>query len=129
MIGIIDCHSPEVIMEMESLISKKEISMSIQMVDLVFGDLTVIPGSELEIYDEQCQRTDSSALLFPNDDNYEEFSNWLSGHLKNIQLSSQRIYATGRELQKKVKELEGYLSRLMCLLPLKVFTEKELTNH
>jgi uncharacterized protein (TIGR00375 family) len=45
-----------------------------------------------------------------------EFSGWLSGHLKNIQLSSQRVYATGVVLQKKVKELGG------IFIPAHVFT-------
>ncbi len=115
MVGIIDSHSPEVILEMESLIESGEI---IEHPDggLVFGDLTVIPGSELEIYDEQTNGPIHLLCYFPNLNIMRAFSAWLSGHLKNIQLSSQRIYVTGLVLQKKVKDLGG------IFIPAHVFT-------
>jgi uncharacterized protein (TIGR00375 family) len=115
MVGIIDSHSPEVIMEMESLIDRGEIYEH-KDGGLVFGDLTVIPGSELEIYDEGSNGPIHLLSYFPNLSIMKEFSTWLSGNLKNIQLSSQRIYVTGRTLQKKVKELGG------IFIPAHVFT-------
>ncbi|WP_342432199.1 endonuclease Q family protein [Neobacillus sp. FSL H8-0543] len=115
MIGIIDSHSPEVILEMESLVSSGDI---FEHPDggLVFGDLTVIPGSELEIYDEQCNGPIHVLCYFPTISIMRKFSNWLADHLKNVQLSSQRIYVTGLEIQKKVKELDG------IFIPAHVFT-------
>ncbi|MFO1443611.1 TIGR00375 family protein [Bacillus sp. Bva_UNVM-123] len=115
MIGIIDCHSPEVIIEIEQLIKTGDVT---QHVDggLMFGDLTIIPGSELEIYDENCKGPIHVLCFFPSIDIMKEFSLWLSQHLKNITLSSQRIYATGLELQYKVKELGG------LFIPAHVFT-------
>ncbi|MDR4948476.1 endonuclease Q family protein [Neobacillus cucumis] len=115
MVGIIDCHSPEVILEMESLIQSGEISEHPDG-GLIFGDLTVIPGSELEIYDEQSNGPIHLLVYFANLTIMREFSSWLSGHLKNIQLSSQRIYVTGLELQKKAKDLGG------IFIPAHVFT-------
>jgi len=115
MVGIIDSHSPEVILEMESLIESGDV-VEHPNGGLVFGDLTVIPGSELEIYDEQCNGPIHLLSYFPNLSVMREFSTWLSGHLKNIQLSSQRIYASGLTLQKKVKELGG------IFIPAHVFT-------
>ncbi|MEH7110506.1 endonuclease Q family protein [Bacillus sp. JJ1764] len=115
MIGIIDSHSPEVILEMESLIQSGEV-VEHQNGGLVFGDLTVIPGSELEIYDEQCNGPIHVLCYMPTIAKMREFSNWLSGHLKNIQLSSQRVYITGLQLQKKTKELGG------IFIPAHVFT-------
>ncbi|MCM3724479.1 endonuclease Q family protein [Neobacillus cucumis] len=115
MVGIIDSHSPEVILEMESLIQSGEICEH-QDGGLIFGDLTVIPGSELEIYDEQSNGPIHLLMFFPNLTIMREFSSWLSGHLKNIQLSSQRIYVTGLVLQKKVKDLGG------IFIPAHVFT-------
>ncbi|WP_223591552.1 endonuclease Q family protein [Neobacillus bataviensis] len=115
MVGIIDSHSPEVILEMESLIDSGEIYEHPDG-GLVFGDLTVIPGSELEIYDEQCNGPIHLLCYFPNLTIMREFSAWLSNHLKNIQLSSQRIYVSGRVLQTKVKELGG------IFIPAHVFT-------
>lgn len=115
MIGIIDSHSPEVIIEMENLL-KNGILSEHQDGGMVFGDLTIIPGSELEIYDEQCHGPIHVLCFFPTINIMKNFSLWLSNHLKNIQLSSQRIYVTGRELQKKVKELGG------LFIPAHVFT-------
>lgn len=115
MVGIIDSHSPEVIMEMESLIESGEVYEHPDG-GLVFGDLTVITGSELEIYDEGCNGPIHVLCFMPNLSAMKEFSQWLSGHLKNIQLSSQRLYVTGRVLQKKVKDMGG------IFIPAHVFT-------
>ncbi len=115
MIGIIDSHSPEVILEIESLISSGEI-MEHQDGGLIYGALTIIPGSELEIYDKDTNGPIHLLCYFPNLTIMREFSGWLSGHLKNINLSSQRIYTTGRKLQIKVKELGG------LFIPAHVFT-------
>lgn len=114
-IGIIDCHSPEVLLEMESLIASGEIYEHPEG-GLVFGGLTVIPGSELEIYDQNTNGPIHLLSYFPTINIMREFSSWLASHLKNIQLSSQRIYVTGKELQKKVKELGG------IFIPAHVFT-------
>ena len=115
MVGIIDSHSPEVILEMESLIQSGDLYEHPDG-GLVFGDLTVIPGSELEIYDVQCNGPIHVLGFFPTLTIMREFSAWLSGHLKNVQLSSQRVYVTGLELQKKIKQLGG------IFIPAHVFT-------
>ena len=83
---------------------------------LDYGGLTVIPGSELEIYDDNCLGPIHVLCFFPSIHIMKEFSNWLQGHLKNIHLSSQRIYVSGKELQQKVKDLQG------IFIPAHVFT-------
>ncbi|NHM29038.1 endonuclease Q family protein [Neobacillus terrae] len=115
MIGIIDSHSPEVILEMQQLIEAGEIVEN-EGGGIAYGDLTIIPGSELEIYDENCKGPVHVLCFFPRLEEMRSFSQWLSGHLKNIQLSSQRIYVTGRELQKVVKNLGG------LFIPAHIFT-------
>ncbi|WNS74110.1 endonuclease Q family protein [Bacillus sp. DTU_2020_1000418_1_SI_GHA_SEK_038] len=115
MIGIIDCHSPEVILEIAQLMETGDVTEH-QEGGLQYGDLTIIPGSELEIYDENCQGPIHVLCYFPTLTIMKEFSYWLSNHLKNITLSSQRIYASGRGLQTKVKELGG------LFIPAHVFT-------
>ncbi|WP_042458073.1 endonuclease Q family protein [Neobacillus dielmonensis] len=115
MVGIIDSHSPEVIEEMESLIDSGEVYEHPDG-GLVFGELTVILGSELEIYDQQCNGPIHVLCFMPHLEAMKEFSLWLSGHLKNIQLSSQRVYITGLVLQRKVKEMGG------IFIPAHVFT-------
>ncbi|WP_053367022.1 endonuclease Q family protein [Bacillus sp. FJAT-27245] len=115
MIGIIDCHSPEVIVEMESLIASGE--MAVQAGGgLLYGGMAVIPGSELEIYDEQCKGPIHVLCFMPGIEEMKEFSVWLSERMKNINLSSQRIYTSGRSLQEKVKQLGG------LFIPAHVFT-------
>lgn len=115
MIGIIDCHSPEVIIEMEKLLQSGELAEH-PAGGVVFGDMTIIPGSELEIYDEDCKGPIHVLCYFSSISIMKQFSNWLANHMKNINLSSQRVYVTGRELQKKVKELSGWF------IPAHVFT-------
>ncbi|MCM3704643.1 MULTISPECIES: endonuclease Q family protein [Cytobacillus] len=114
-IGIIDCHSPEVILEIEDLAQKGLITEH-KDGGLQYGDLTIIPGSELEIYDDSCKGPIHVLCYFPTLSAMKEFSAWLTGYLKNITLSSQRIYASGRMLQEKVKELDG------LFIPAHVFT-------
>jgi uncharacterized protein (TIGR00375 family) len=45
-----------------------------------------------------------------------EFSKWMAERMKNITLSSQRMYVNGIELQKKVRELNG------LFIPAHIFT-------
>lgn len=115
MIGIIDSLSPEVILEIESLISSGEV---FEHPDggIIYGDLTVIPGAELEVYDEQSNGPIHLLCFFSSIQIVKEFSSWISNHMKNIQLSSQRIYVTGIELQRKVKEFGG------LFIPAHIFT-------
>lgn len=118
MVGIIDSHSPEVIQEMEHFIINGEIEEHPQG-GLLFGNLTIIPGSELEIYDEACKGPIHVLCYFPTIEMIKEFSSWLSRHMKNIQLSSQRIYTTGVELQRKVNELGGLFIPAHAFTPFK----------
>lgn len=115
MIGIIDCHSPEVIIEMEGLMKSGEL-VEHEDGGLFYGGLSIIPGSELEIYDERCHGPIHVLCFFPKLEIMKQFSNWLSSHLKNIHLSSQRVYISGLELQSKVKDWGG------LFIPAHVFT-------
>jgi uncharacterized protein (TIGR00375 family) len=115
MIGIIDSHSPEVILEMESLVKNAEME-ELPQGGLAYGSMTIIPGSELEIYDLHSKGPIHVLCFFPTIEVMKRFSKWLSQHLKNIQLSSQRVYVSGRELQLKTKELGG------LFIPAHVFT-------
>ncbi|NCU18296.1 endonuclease Q family protein [Pallidibacillus pasinlerensis] len=115
-VGIIDCHSPEVIEEMEDLIAEGKLK---ELADggLLYEEKTLLMmGSELEIYDLSCKGPIHVLCFFPKLEIMKEFSEWLKRHLKNINLSSQRIYATGRDLQKQVKTLGG------LFIPAHVFT-------
>lgn len=115
-IGIIDAQSPEVIIEINELITSGEayelIGGGIRYKDKV----TLILGSEVEIYDENCSGPVHLLCYFPNIEIMKTFSNWCQGFMKNIHLSSQRLYCSGRELQLKVKALGGWF------IPAHIFT-------
>ncbi|QPQ33252.1 endonuclease Q family protein [Lysinibacillus sp. JNUCC 51] len=114
-IGIIDCHSPEVMDEMAEMIDQGELK-ELEHGGLRFQETTLIPGSEIEIYDHHCHGPIHVLAYFPTLLLMREFSNWMSNHMKNIHLSSQRIYCGGRTLQEKVHELGG------LFIPAHVFT-------
>lgn len=115
LIGIIDCHSPEVIEEIEEMIQDGEM---VEIADggLLFGNSTLILGSEIEIYDEHCHGPIHVLAYFPTIEIMKIFSMWMSGYVKNINLSSQRVYCDGITLQKKVRSLGG------LFIPAHVFT-------
>ncbi|MEY9979368.1 PHP family Zn ribbon phosphoesterase [Lysinibacillus sp. RC79] len=52
-IGIIDCHSPEVLDEMAEMIEQGEVK-ELEQGGLRFQETTLIPGTEIEIYDQHC---------------------------------------------------------------------------
>lgn len=114
-VGIIDCHSPEVISEMEELLAKGDLTEQ-EGGGLNYSGLSIILGSELEIFDENCKGPIHVLCYFPTLEIMKIFSNWLSGYLKNIHLSSQRVYVAAKTLQKKVKELKG------LFIPAHIFT-------
>ena len=115
-VGVIDCHSPEVIMEIDQLI---EAGRMIEMEDggLRFEDeVTLIPGTEMEVHDDNCQGQIHLLAYFPKMKQMKEFSAWLSKRVTNIQLSTQRVYEDVFTIQKKVKSLGG------LFIPAHVFT-------
>ncbi|MEG0258417.1 MAG: endonuclease Q family protein [Lysinibacillus sp.] len=114
-IGVIDCHSPEVIREMEQMIERDELQQLVEG-GLRFQETVLIPGTEIEIYDQYCQGPIHVLAYFPTLALIKEFSNWMSGHMKNIHLSTQRLYCDARTLQHKVRDLGG------LFIPAHVFT-------
>ncbi|MFT8322009.1 MAG: endonuclease Q family protein [Bacillus sp. (in: firmicutes)] len=115
MIGIIDAHSPEVLAEIEQQMEDHLIVPKANG-GLDMDGLTIILGSELEIYDQNCNGPVHVLVFLPTLEKMKLFSDWLSYHLKNITLSSQRMYTTGLELQKKIKSMGG------LFIPAHIFT-------
>ncbi len=114
-IGIIDCQSPEVIEEMTIMINRGELQ-ELAEGGLRFQETILIPGSEIEIYDRNCQGPIHVLAYFPTLLKMKEFSEWMRKYMKNIHLSSQRIYCDGRTLQEKVRDIGG------LFIPAHVFT-------
>ncbi|MFP7483047.1 endonuclease Q family protein [Priestia filamentosa] len=115
LIGIIDCHVPEVLTELEEMLEREE--MIEHKEGGVYGSgLTILLGSELEIYDEYCHGPIHVLAFMPTVQKMREFSAWLSERTKNITLSTQRLYEKGKVVQEKVKTLGG------LFIPAHIFT-------
>ncbi|WP_028391621.1 endonuclease Q family protein [Bacillus cihuensis] len=127
MIGVIDCHSPEVIEEITELMRQGSVT-ELAGGGLRFGKTTLIPGSEIEVYDSYCQGPVHVLAYFPTIDKMKLFSNWLEQHVTNIQLSSQRVYCDGKTLQLKVKELNGLFIPAHVFTPFKSLYGKGVTE-
>src|SRR5699024_460420 len=81
-----------------------------------FEQVTLLLGAEIEVYDEHCQGPIHVLAYLPTIEAMQAVSKWLSERMKNISLSSQRYYGSAKELQYKVKELDG------IFIPAHVFT-------
>ncbi|MGG0655901.1 endonuclease Q family protein [Rummeliibacillus pycnus] len=114
-VGVIDCHSPEVLEEMAALLKENK------LVELVGGglryrDTTLIPGVEIEVNDENCLGPLHVLAYFSSWQSMREFSIWMQHYVTNINLSTQRIACDVVTLQHKVHALNG------IFIPAHVFT-------
>ncbi|OZM58707.1 TIGR00375 family protein [Lottiidibacillus patelloidae] len=114
-IGVIDCHVPEVIFEIEELLNKGRME-ELTGGGLRYNNTTLILGSEIEIYDENCKGPIHLLVYVPTLDGMKQLSSWMASHMKNVTLSSQRLYVSAKKLQQVVKELGG------LFIPAHVFT-------
>ncbi|WP_307253698.1 endonuclease Q family protein [Croceifilum oryzae] len=112
-IGIIDAQSPPVLEEIQEGIGSgifREHSDG----GIIYGQTTCLLGAELEL------RGDHGLfhvlVYVPKLDQMKELSLWLSGYMKNVQLSTQRLYVHPSVLLEKIKELDGFL------IPAHIFT-------
>lgn len=127
LIGIIDCHSPGIIEEMEQLIHQG-VAKELDEGGVRFKKTTLILGSEIEIYDTHCHGPIHVLCYMPTLEKMKIFSNWMSTQMKNIHLSSQRIYCDGRTLQQKVRELDGLFIPAHVFTPFKSLFGKGVKN-
>lgn len=113
-VGIIDCHSPPVQEEIEDYLDKGEME-ELPGGGIRYGRTTVILGSEIEVKDPGRGPAHLLAYL-PDLAAMKEFTAWMSRYMKNVELSSQRIYVTARELQAEVADRGGFM------IPAHIFT-------
>ncbi|ULL15484.1 TIGR00375 family protein [Paenibacillus sp. H1-7] len=105
MIGIIDCQSPSVQRDILQYLDKGEME-ELPGGGIRFQQTTVILGSEIEVRDPGMGPAHLLAYM-PTVESMRRFTEWLAKHMKNVGLSSQRIYVPGRELQREVKDRGG----------------------
>ncbi|MCZ8520614.1 MULTISPECIES: endonuclease Q family protein [Paenibacillus] len=113
-IGIIDCHSPGVQRDMERYLMNGEMEERAGG-GIAYHRTTVMLGCELEVREPGMGPVHLIAYL-PALADMISFSRWLSKHMKNVQLSSQRLYVPSRELQQEV------IGRGGLLVPAHIFT-------
>lgn len=115
LIGIVDCASPGVLMDIRELIKSGEL-MELPEGGLLHRDrVTVILGCELETVEEEggaCHLVS----FFPFLAQISEFSNLMSSYVTNMELSSQRASLQAGELYDVVRRCGG------IMMPAHVFT-------
>jgi len=112
--GVIDCQSPAVQAEIERYLENGDMA-ELDGGGIRYGETTVLLGSELEVKDPG--RGPAHLLCFlPKLSAMKEFTAWLAPRMKNVSLSSQRVYVTARELQ------EETVGRGGLLIPAHIFT-------
>ncbi|MEC0372041.1 endonuclease Q family protein [Paenibacillus chibensis] len=114
LVGIIDCHSPEVQKDIMDCLHNGEMT-EIADGGISYRGTTILLGSEIEIYEEGKGAAHLLAY-FPSLKVMQHFTAWMSKHMKNVNLSSQRIYVPGRQLQEEIYARGG------ILIPAHVFT-------
>ncbi|WP_339272126.1 endonuclease Q family protein [Paenibacillus sp. FSL K6-1330] len=114
MIGIIDCHSPSVQHDILQCLDSG-VMQEIDGGGIAYQDTVILLGSEIEIR-ESGRGAAHVLAYFPDLNTIQEFTAWMAKYMKNVQLSSQRIYVSPRELQQEILDRGG------LLIPAHVFT-------
>ncbi len=114
MIGVIDAHSPEVQAELESLLAQGA-ARPLAAGGIRYKKTTLLLGSEVEIK-EAGHGAAHFLCYLPSLDEMRRFTRWLAERCTNVQLSSQRIAASVRELQQQVAQWGG------VVVPAHIFT-------
>ncbi|PZD93458.1 TIGR00375 family protein [Paenibacillus sambharensis] len=114
LLGVIDAHSPGVQRDIAGLLEAGEMS-EVEGGGIGYRDTTLLLGSEIEV--KEPGRGPAHYLVFmPDFDRMQAWTEWMGAYMRNVMLSSQRIYVTGRELQ------EQALSRGGLFIPAHIFT-------
>jgi uncharacterized protein (TIGR00375 family) len=114
LVGIIDSHSPGVLRDIHHALESGEMSIA-EGGGIAYRGTTILLGTEIEI--REPGRKECHVLAFmPDLGVMEEFSSWMSRHMRNVNLSSQRLYVPSRELQDEITGRGG------LLIPAHIFT-------
>ncbi|HEY2495338.1 MAG TPA: endonuclease Q family protein [Paenibacillus sp.] len=114
LIGIIDCHSPSVQNDIISSLHSGEMSEVVGG-GISYRGTTILLGTEIEIY-EPDKGAAHLLAYFPNLEAMQHFTRWMSSYMKNVNLSSQRLYVPARKLQEEIYARGG------LMIPAHVFT-------
>lgn len=114
LVGIIDCHAPSVQTDIIRCLDQGEMH-EVAGGGIQYRGTTILLGSEIEVRDPGRGAAHVLAY-FPTLRIMQEFTTWMSKHMKNVELSSQRIYVPAKELQREVVDRGG------IFIPAHIFT-------
>ncbi len=112
--GIIDCHAPVVQEEIEGYIRSGQM-IPLDGGGLRFGQTTIVLGCEIEVR-EPGYKPLHLLVYMPDLLAMRAFTSYVRPHMRNVNLSSQRLHASAFELQEQVAGLGG------CIVPAHIFT-------
>ncbi len=114
LIGIIDSHAPGVLRDIRESLESGEMTVA-EGGGITYRGTTIVLGAEIEI--REPGRKECHVLAFmPDVETMTDFSSWMSRHMRNVNLSSQRLYVPARELQDEIYGRGG------ILIPAHIFT-------
>ncbi|ALS28378.1 polymerase/histidinol phosphatase-like protein [Paenibacillus sp. 32O-W] len=114
LIGVIDAHSPGVQDDIMRLLDRGEME-EVPDGGIRYRQTTILLGAEIEV--KEPARGPAHYLVFlPRLSDMSDFTRWMERRMRNVRLSSQRLYAAGRELQREVRERGG------LFIPAHIFT-------
>lgn len=114
LLGVIDCHSPVVQMDIEQLLDNGTMS-ELQGGGIAYQDTTILLGTELELREPEMREFHMLAY-FRDLRTMKSFTDWMKRYMKNVNLSSQRVYVPALEMQAEIKAHGG------LIVPAHVFT-------
>ncbi|WP_123040872.1 endonuclease Q family protein [Cohnella candidum] len=114
LIGVIDCHSPAVQADIERCLDTGEMEEA-DGGGIRYRDTVILLGAEMEVREEGGGPFHLLGYL-PDLASMKEWTAWMAPRMKNVNLSSQRLRVTARELQAEL------LARGGLLVPAHVFT-------
>lgn len=106
LIGIVDCASPSVLVDIKDLIRRKKI-LELPDGGLLHKDkVVVLLGSEIETYEKESGFA-HFLCYFPYLSQISKFSQMMKQYISNIELSSQRCFLQASQLYSVVRDLGG----------------------
>ncbi|WP_028544177.1 endonuclease Q family protein [Paenibacillus taiwanensis] len=114
LIGIIDCHAPGVLADIERLLDSGEMQEHADG-GIRYGQTTIILGTEIE-FKEHGRGAAHVLCYLPSFDAMKHFSTWMSQYVRNMNLSTQRNYARITDIQEETAAHGG------VFIPAHVFT-------
>jgi len=114
LLGVIDAHSPGVQRDIAELLDRGEMAEA-PGGGIRYRDVTLLLGAEIEV--KEPGRGPAHHLVFLRDfDAMRSFTEWLKPRMTNVSLSSQRVRASGLELQREAAARGG------LFIPAHIFT-------